>query len=202
MFLRLRLFILITYSVFLQNLFALSIELGEVAKENNSYRYSSSYQEILNKELISAVMSNDYRRTIRLLEEGSQVIPMGPFGITAVHQAVLYASSDIIHALIAKYPATVNAKTKYDAETPLHWAARIGSKRSLSIFLENGADINARDKYGRTALFLACNDSRTEAICFLLVAGADTKIPNHRRVFPFHICTSYNKLFWLFYSKS
>ena len=45
--------------------------------------------------------------------------------------------------------------------------------------LDAGADINIRDKYGRTALYWACHYNRTNIVPLLLDAGADINITNN-----------------------
>lgn len=46
-------------------------------------------------------------------------------------------------------------------------------ERALSILLEHGADINAKDKYGCTALTVAARESSEEDVELLLKFGAD-----------------------------
>ncbi len=55
-------------------------------------------------------------------------------------------------------------------------AAGMGGLEELSLFLEGGMDINARNEAGRTALMEACRQGRLEAVRILLSAGADVNL--------------------------
>ena len=52
-------------------------------------------------------------------------------------------------------------------------AARAGDVDRLAELLEAGADINARDEHGQTALMTAARDGRTPVVRWLVGQGAD-----------------------------
>lgn len=56
---------------------------------------------------------------------------------------------------------------------PLHWAVDKKETNLISVFLNNGADINTKDKLGRTPLSLATQTGNLEIINLLLDKGAD-----------------------------
>ncbi|KAL4778818.1 ankyrin repeat-containing domain protein [Aspergillus varians] len=56
---------------------------------------------------------------------------------------------------------------------PLHWAAEHGHRGVASILLSVGAQVDAKDKFEETALFLACRRRNEEMVHFLLDNGAD-----------------------------
>ena len=58
----------------------------------------------------------------------------------------------------------------------LHWAASRGHRGIVSLFLQEGADIDARDKFGETVLLLACKERDEKMVSFLLDKGADINI--------------------------
>ena len=62
--------------------------------------------------------------------------------------------------------------TDYYSYTALMWAAEDGVTESVKILLENGADIHAKNKNGRTALDLAMMGQHTEIVQLLQAAGA------------------------------
>lgn len=66
----------------------------------------------------------------------------------------------------------------YRGESPLHCAINGGHLRIASLLLEKGADIDATDKFGDTALLLACRQRQEERMGFLLDHGADINIKN------------------------
>ena len=73
-------------------------------------------------------------------------------------------------------------KTNIETDTPLHNAAKNGKLYSLSELLSKGADINAKDSYGITALIYATMAGRDAIVANLLDKGADTEAKdNHGR---------------------
>lgn len=71
--------------------------------------------------------------------------------------------------------------------TPLHWAAQHGHVEVVRTLIDNGANVNARDVFGRTPLHLAVSHPRV--IALLLEAGANvdardslSNTPLHRAV--------------------
>uniref|UniRef100_A0A1X7UEM2 Uncharacterized protein n=1 Tax=Amphimedon queenslandica TaxID=400682 RepID=A0A1X7UEM2_AMPQE len=57
-------------------------------------------------------------------------------------------------------------------ETPLHYAARRGSKIIVFILLNNEANVNAIDKWKLTALEIAIKEGHTEVVELLMDKGA------------------------------
>jgi ankyrin repeat protein len=55
-------------------------------------------------------------------------------------------------------------------------AARAGNRAELEALLQAGADPNARDRYGQTALMLAAHAGHGEAVRALIAAGADLDV--------------------------
>jgi len=63
--------------------------------------------------------------------------------------------------------------TNYNDETPLHWAARVGSLKVAEVLLEHGININAQDVTGGTALHSAVSVGNPDIIPFLIANGCD-----------------------------
>ena len=59
---------------------------------------------------------------------------------------------------------------------PIHRAAQSGNLECLKICLEAGADINARNGMGRTALTIACSFNFVECAEFLINQGSDVNL--------------------------
>ena len=61
-----------------------------------------------------------------------------------------------------------------DDSTALHHAVRFGQPEIAAILLDNGADINKRDKEGQTALIAAVHSNQPKCVKLLLERKADT----------------------------
>lgn len=59
---------------------------------------------------------------------------------------------------------------------PLHAAVAAGNLEGVQSLLVQGANINARDRQGRTALMLAAMGNSKELVMVLMAAGADTRL--------------------------
>ena len=72
---------------------------------------------------------------------------------------------------------TVNQLTKdyvFQARiTPLFLASKLGRTNAVEILLRKGADVNAVDELGRTALEAACDENYEDVVDILLSNGAD-----------------------------
>ena len=65
------------------------------------------------------------------------------------------------------------------ARPALMTAASLGYSEIVRLLLANGADVNARDAGGGTALIWACNDGHIDCTRLLLAAGADPGLRNN-----------------------
>jgi ankyrin repeat protein len=63
----------------------------------------------------------------------------------------------------------------------IHVAATCHHMNPLKVLIAAGADVNARDSQGATALFRAGEVSRTDALEILVAAGADVNAQDHGR---------------------
>lgn len=59
--------------------------------------------------------------------------------------------------LLLKHGAEIESREKNMGGTPLYWAAFVGSKTVVTMLIDNGAEINARDNKGFTPLDMAIN---------------------------------------------
>ncbi len=79
--------------------------------------------------------------------------------------------AEIVKKLLSK-GADVNAKDPRQGDTPLHIAARRGSRKAAELLVGAGANVNAKDKDGHTPLWFAKKEGKTEMIEFLRIHGA------------------------------
>jgi ankyrin repeat protein len=77
-----------------------------------------------------------------------------------------------------KYKANPNETDKILA-TPLHLSAIRGNNDILVLLLGNGADVNFRDEFGQSSIFLAIKKKNFNVADTLLLFGADLKYFNY-----------------------
>ena len=63
-------------------------------------------------------------------------------------------------------------ETRFEEKFPLHAAAKAGDVGTMTELLDGGAEVDAVAN-GRTALFIACENGKLEAVELLLEHGAD-----------------------------
>jgi ankyrin repeat protein len=112
-----------------------------------------------------------------LIERGADVNGTGYESGNAVILASFKAQVDKLQCLIA-HEANVNQPAGDDGRTALHVAAGWGYKGNgslavIRLLLENGADLNARDKRRQTPLHWAVQEGSRDAVELLLRGGAD-----------------------------
>mmetsp|Transcript_26214 Transcript_26214/g.46232 ORF Transcript_26214/g.46232 Transcript_26214/m.46232 type:complete len:441 (-) Transcript_26214:94-1416(-) len=70
--------------------------------------------------------------------------PITP-GSTDAHQAAIAGNAELMLQVLVAKPQLVNARDT-NGWTPLHEAARTGEVKTVEVLLDNGADVNARNK--------------------------------------------------------
>ena len=135
-------------------------------------------------------LADNVRIAQRLIEEGASVKAKDNNGETPLHKMI--GREDVARLLIDS-GADVNAKDKdgiavlnyavmtdlmellinRGAEPTVHSLAYMNKLESLENAIEEGIDVNARDKFGQTALHLAALAGREKVIKFLIESGAD-----------------------------
>jgi ankyrin repeat protein len=83
-----------------------------------------------------------------------------------------------VAALLACGAAIAADTVDPDGTTPLHWAAHEGEVAKVDVLLRNGADVNARNRFGSTPLYEAVLEGHTDVIRKLLKAKADPNAAN------------------------
>ncbi|XP_052783890.1 tyrosine-protein kinase HTK16-like isoform X2 [Mya arenaria] len=96
-----------------------------------------------------------------------------------LHRAVLENIPDIVEKIVkSKFCPPVNAKSDWGT-TALHDACYYGFEDCADIVVRNGADVNALDKDGQTALHKCCKGNKAGIISILINEGqADVNMRN------------------------
>jgi ankyrin repeat protein len=98
-----------------------------------------------------------------------------------VREAVKRNDLALVKSLLVKDPALVAAPDE-GGRTPLHWAVdrRDPDREMIECLLASGANVNAQDKTGKTALHLAAQRGSTRATAWLVDKGAELNLKDQR----------------------
>ena len=126
--------------------------------------------------LIHAMGANDRRLTEKLLELDPRAIDMPDnMGNTPLIYAAQQGSVDNIRILL-KHNVNPDYQNPATGLSALSAAAAAGQEKAAQVLVSNGADVNLKDKNGRTALFFASENGQTGLMRQLLRMGADINI--------------------------
>ncbi|XP_067398100.1 ankyrin repeat and SOCS box protein 6 [Emydura macquarii macquarii] len=143
---------------------------------------SPFYQEAVSYSLLKVAELGLVHAAEILLQYGANLIFEDPVTYyTALHMAVLRNQPDMVELLVRR-GADINRRDRIHESSPLDLASEEPERLPcLQRLLELGANVNAADKNGKTALLhaLASSDGvqihNTENIRLLLEGGADVK---------------------------
>ncbi|MDR0593262.1 MAG: ankyrin repeat domain-containing protein [Bifidobacteriaceae bacterium] len=122
----------------------------------------------LGKDLVSAAERERWAEANRLIEHGADVNARGTSGITALIWAAYHGDAATARALIDA-GADVN---QFGAdESPLMAAARKNHLDVVELLLDRGADVDATDFYGSSAVRLAQRKGLTRMVAYLKSRG-------------------------------
>ena len=111
-----------------------------------------------------------------LLDHGANLHAVNAEGKSAIHYAAMRGGAEAVRLLV-RLGAGVNAADTFGGYTPLHLAAahcnREIVQETCAALLAAGADVDARSKWGTTALWSAASAGRGELVDFLLRHGAE-----------------------------
>ncbi len=117
-----------------------------------------------------------------LLKAGAEVNRVDNYGRTALRFAATSGYARVVRLLV-KYQADVNIIADDESEddeyddriTPLNLACEGGHTETVSVLLDNHAEVNAPGYYGCNSLIYACRGKHTDIVELLLNAGADVQ---------------------------
>ena len=118
-----------------------------------------------------------------LIESGANVNAINPQnGYTALIKAADNDRQKIARLLVEngadinRFGASRDNNRAWSAHPPLHGAANEGHTAIMRYLLDKGADIDARDGQGRTALMYAASEGQGDAVALLMSRRADATI--------------------------
>ncbi|MCC5626099.1 ankyrin repeat domain-containing protein [Nostoc sp. CHAB 5715] len=115
----------------------------------------------------------DVEAVRRLIEAGMDINAFCDTGKTVIHLAACWGSITMIE-LLAELGADLDILDESRDSTPLMMTVTRRDVRAIQVLIRSGANVNARNRYGHTALFLAEKDPDTLPLIIqiLLKAGA------------------------------
>ncbi|WP_263360020.1 ankyrin repeat domain-containing protein [Acidicapsa ligni] len=119
-----------------------------------------------------------------LLEEGLKRSPahanaLSGDGWTPLHLAAAFGTPETVQVLLANGASVATVSKNAQKNQPLHAALALGrNAETVRLLLEAGADPNATQTGGYTALFSAAGANRTDLVELLTAHGADPSIRN------------------------
>jgi cytohesin len=133
--------------------------------------------------LFFAMWENDKDTVELLISKGADVNAEDKDGRTPYYCAAMDGREDMVKLLTAKGAAP---------PSPIHLAARAGDLAKVKSLIEEGADVNAKDKPGQTPLFWAVRADNSDVAKFLITKGADVNAKDKIGMTPLYFVIFHN----------
>jgi ankyrin repeat protein len=128
-----------------------------------------------------AAVANENREILQiLLEAGADPNIGGPGGLTALLVSIVKPAPELMQDLLHTGKADPNIASTAGV-TPL-MAAASGNSEAVGPLLEAGADVNAQDRNGMTALHMAAARGDAEVARALLAWGANPRLESTKGI--------------------
>lgn len=129
--------------------------------------------------LYDAVLKNNLEIIKLLLAKGADINKRTKSGYSSLELAVRHENIEIAEFLI-KNGIDVNTVEEDFGHSPLYKAAITNNDlHMVKLLVENGANINQKDKYGESILYEATAYENIEIVKFLVDNGVDVNIQNN-----------------------
>ncbi|XP_077565469.1 ankyrin repeat domain-containing protein 16 isoform X1 [Stigmatopora nigra] len=138
-------------------------------------RYASDDKDSCGITPFMDAVRNGHISLAKLLLEKHQASPtaVDTIGVQPVHQVAVTGQEGALCFLVRELQVDVNQRATGLEFTALHYAAKEGHASTIKTLLDLGADLQARDKKGRTALHMASIGQHAEAAKTLLRFGLE-----------------------------
>ncbi len=121
------------------------------------------------------------------VNRGANVNTKDELGRTPLHLAVSGDHPEVVKYLVGVYISRGMINVKFsDRKTLLHFAAYGGDINQVKYLVRKGADVKARDKYGKTPLYMAASKGHLDVVKYLVEKGADVNTRNNMGRTPLH----------------
>ena len=112
-----------------------------------------------------------------LLKKGVPLEERNSYGYTPLLSATSAGNCEVMQLLIDA-GADINVKLSENNESLLHNAAMSGKVDAIDLVISNGADIEARDNFGRSPIFFSLYSREPAALAKMIEKGADVNVKN------------------------
>ena len=106
-------------------------------------------------------------------------------GLSALHWAVIKGNVEVTRLLIRE-GANIEIKDSKWGSTPLLFACQNGKTKIVKLLFENGADIDAENDEGTSAIHFAAQSGKIDLVDILLQKGLDINSKNNLEENPLH----------------
>jgi hypothetical protein len=125
-------------------------------------------------QLVAPLMNlSKVTRTCIHLQPIMMNVKFGRYGRTQLHHCARKGLTTSVKRLLSIRNINVNVKDDVSGWTPLHYAADEGHIEIAGLLLQNGAEVNAKDRWDRTPLHLAAYNGHVDILHLLVENGAN-----------------------------
>lgn len=150
--------------------------------------YYHHVERVLKTTLDLEQIRTERPQILRLLAS-ENALPPDRAPSVSVWRAAMTGNTAVVEQHI-RAGTDINAKEDLSGSTPLMVATTFGKVEVARILIEAGADLEARNNSGGTALHVGCFCCQPEAVELLLNAGADHGQRNNWQLTPLQVVTS------------
>lgn len=158
-----------------------AVECDNVRNARRALNKGISVDVPINEEGVTALMLAAELGKTKMIdyltrEAGASMVQVDILGYNPFHFAAgarEYASIEGLRACLAISTAGIEAQESNQGNTPLHFAAAIGSIEKVTALIEAGASFEVKNLIGNTAIIAACYNDNVEVFEYLLHRGAD-----------------------------